>query len=163
MPASADSRACAAFLAAATARGETRAICGRFTQAYTWQELVAFYRLTAPASNLQPRYNIAPTTTIDAIIPRGADRLELTPMRWSLTPVLVEKDRQGKEVPSTFRHAIGMQGFETAKYARRPRDRRERNRGGRARLKKPRNPRRRSPHDPSRGRRDEHIYPPSLA
>jgi putative SOS response-associated peptidase YedK len=53
----------------------------RFTQAYTWQELVALYRLTVPANNLQPRYNIAPTTMIDAIIPRGADRLELVPMR----------------------------------------------------------------------------------
>ena len=39
-------------------------MCGRFTQAYTWQELVALYRLTVPASNLQPRYNIA----IDAVI-----------------------------------------------------------------------------------------------
>jgi putative SOS response-associated peptidase YedK len=36
-----------------------------------------------PALNLQPRYNIAPTTTIDVIIPRGANRLELTPMRWA--------------------------------------------------------------------------------
>ena len=29
----------------------------------------ALYRLTVPASNLQPRYNIALTMTIDAIIP----------------------------------------------------------------------------------------------
>jgi hypothetical protein len=28
-----------------------------------------------PASNLPPRYNMAPPTTIDVIIPRGADRL----------------------------------------------------------------------------------------
>ena len=40
---------------------------------YTWAELVRLYRLTdaAPPTNLQPRYNICPTTTIDAVIERG--------------------------------------------------------------------------------------------
>ena len=33
-------------------------MCGRFTQAYTWRELVTLYGLTQPAMNLQPRYNI---------------------------------------------------------------------------------------------------------
>ena len=75
-------------------------MCGRFTQAYTWRELVALYRLTQPAINLQPRYNIAPTTTIDAIVPYGTDRLELMRMRWGLIPSWWKKT--AKEVPSTF-------------------------------------------------------------
>lgn len=75
-------------------------MCGRFTQHYTWQELVAPYRLTVPARNLQPRYNIAPTTRIDVVIPRGGDRLELLPMRWGLIPSWWKKS--AKEVPSTF-------------------------------------------------------------
>jgi putative SOS response-associated peptidase YedK len=75
-------------------------MCGRFTQHYTWRELVALYRLTQPAVNLQPRYNIAPTTTIDVIIPRDGDRLELVPMRWGLIPSWWKKT--AKEVPSTF-------------------------------------------------------------
>ena len=41
-------------------------MCGRFTQAYTRAQIVAPYRLTPPALNLQPYYNIAPTDTIDA-------------------------------------------------------------------------------------------------
>lgn len=75
-------------------------MCGRFTQAYTWREIVALYRLTQPAVNLRARYNIAPTTTIDVIIPRRRDVLELVPMRWGLIPCWWKKT--AKEVPSTF-------------------------------------------------------------
>ena len=75
-------------------------MCGRFTQAYTWRELVALYGLTQPALILQPRYNIAPTTTIDVLIPRSADQLELWPMRWGLIPSWWTKSL--KELPSTF-------------------------------------------------------------
>jgi SOS response associated peptidase (SRAP) len=62
-------------------------MCGRFTYRLTWPELVRLYRLTldAPARNTQPRYNICPTTPIDAVIERGGKR-ELLPMRWGLIP-----------------------------------------------------------------------------
>ena len=40
---------------------------GRFTQSYTWRDLVEVYQLTQPARNLRPRYNIAPTMTIDVV------------------------------------------------------------------------------------------------
>jgi putative SOS response-associated peptidase YedK len=52
---------------------------------YTWQELVALYRLTLGTSNLQPRYNICPTTKIDAVIAKDGQR-ELVSMRWGLVP-----------------------------------------------------------------------------
>ena len=42
-------------------------MCGRFTQSYTWRELVELYRLTLPARNLRLRYSIAPMTTIDVV------------------------------------------------------------------------------------------------
>lgn len=61
-------------------------MCGRFTRNYTWAQLHALYSLsTPPASNLQPRFNICPTTTIDAVIERDGKR-ELVPMRWGLIP-----------------------------------------------------------------------------
>jgi putative SOS response-associated peptidase YedK len=39
-------------------------MCGRFTNKLTWTEIVALYRLAlqAPPHNLQPRYNICPTS-----------------------------------------------------------------------------------------------------
>jgi putative SOS response-associated peptidase YedK len=56
-------------------------MCGRFTRQYTWREIYELYRLTSPASNFQPRYNICPTTTIDAVVDR-----QHIPMRWGLIP-----------------------------------------------------------------------------
>ena len=60
-------------------------MCGRFTRMYTWRELYELYMLTSPASNLQPRYNICPTTQVDVVI-RGDDQRALVPMRWGLVP-----------------------------------------------------------------------------
>ena len=53
---------------------------------YTWQELVELYQLsTPPWSNLEPRYNICPTDTIDVAM-RGGNERSLVPMRWGLIP-----------------------------------------------------------------------------
>src|SRR4029077_6708542 len=63
----------------------TPTMCGRFTYRLTWPELVRLYRLTLDmrARNPQPRYNICPTTNIDAVVERDGRR-ELLPMRWGL-------------------------------------------------------------------------------
>jgi len=79
---------------------KNKPISGRCTRRYTWRELVGLCRLTQPTINLQSRYNIAPTTTIDAVIPRGGDGLDLVPVRWGLIPSWWKKS--AKEVPSTF-------------------------------------------------------------
>lgn len=43
------------------------------------------YGLIPPASNLQPRFNICPTTTIDTVVSSDGQR-KLVPMRWGLIP-----------------------------------------------------------------------------
>src|ERR1039458_7618102 len=68
-------------------------MCGRFTQAYTWRELYELYRLTCPPVNTEPRYNIAPTTTIDVGGPHEAGR-DLLSMRWGLIPSWWKKRRR---------------------------------------------------------------------
>jgi putative SOS response-associated peptidase YedK len=68
-------------------------MCGRFTQKYTWSELADLYALTQPPRNLEPRYNIAPTTMVDVI-------RELVPMRWGLIPAWWKKTI--KDLPATF-------------------------------------------------------------
>jgi putative SOS response-associated peptidase YedK len=65
-------------------------MCGRFTNQLTWAELHALYTafleaMKAPPSNLQPRYNIAPTQ--DAMVIRKTDAGgEAAFLRWGLIP-----------------------------------------------------------------------------
>jgi putative SOS response-associated peptidase YedK len=62
-------------------------MCGRATYKVTWKEIVALYQLTLfqPAVNTRARYNVCPTTTVDAIMDQdGKRRLDRT--RWGLIP-----------------------------------------------------------------------------
>jgi putative SOS response-associated peptidase YedK len=74
-------------------------MCGRFTQKYTWDELQRLYRLTQPARNVRPQYNICPTDPVEVIIP-GDSGLLAVPMRWQLIPPWWKKSL--KELPATF-------------------------------------------------------------
>src|SRR5215204_4730674 len=60
-------------------------MCGRFTRNYTWAELHRLYSVSIGGSNLQPRYNIFPTTTVDAVVYLAGTR-QLVPMRWGIIP-----------------------------------------------------------------------------
>jgi putative SOS response-associated peptidase YedK len=61
--------------------------CGRATYKLTWEEIVALYQLTLfqPAVNTRARYNVCPTTTVDAILDQDGKR-RLERMRWGLIP-----------------------------------------------------------------------------
>ena len=74
-------------------------MCGRFTQIYSWSEVQAFLSVIGAPKNLRPRYNIAPTTTID-VVRLGEGGRELVSMRWGIVPVWWKKPL--KEVPATF-------------------------------------------------------------
>ena len=94
-------------------------MCGRFTQAYTWQELHALYSLSGSPQNLKPRYNIAPTQRIDFIRTEDADVL-LARARWGLIPGWWKKS--AKEVPTSFNaraETIAEKPFFRAAFKRR--------------------------------------------
>lgn len=65
-------------------------MCGRFGMFHTWEEMRASYNLLGPALNLMPRYNIAPTQAVVAIIRAAnganAGRREATGFQWGLIP-----------------------------------------------------------------------------
>lgn len=76
-------------------------MCGRFTRHYTWREIYELYQLTLGSnqSNLLPRYNICPTTTIDAVLP-AFDQRQLVQMRWGLVPGWWSALRRAKSNPT---------------------------------------------------------------
>src|SRR4051812_42982508 len=74
-------------------------MCGRFTRQYTWRELYELYMLTSTPSNLEPRYNVCPTTKIDAVVEHDSAP-QLVSMRWGLIPAWWKKT--ARETPATF-------------------------------------------------------------
>lgn len=74
-------------------------MCGRFTQFFTPAQLAEALGVSGPPRNLRPRYNIAPTTTVDVVRQEEAGR-GVTGMRWGLVPVWWKKPLT--ELPSTF-------------------------------------------------------------
>ncbi len=64
-------------------------MCGRFTNRYTWRELVALYRITEPyigqIPNTPARFNIAPMQRSLVARERDGTR-ELAPLQWGLVP-----------------------------------------------------------------------------
>ena len=75
-------------------------MCGRFTQKYTWSEVHTFLNVFGTSLNLRPRYNIAPTTTVDVVRLDAQGRRELVSMRWGPRAHVVAEAL--KSVPATF-------------------------------------------------------------
>ena len=61
-------------------------MCGRFTQAYSWEEVHAFLSILGPAQNLRPRYNLAPTQSAAVVRADGSGTRHLSMLRWGLIP-----------------------------------------------------------------------------
>jgi len=65
-------------------------MCGRFTNQFTWRELVDLYGITepylTPVSNLQPRFNFAPMQQQIVIRRDKLGRREPVMMRWGPVP-----------------------------------------------------------------------------
>ncbi|WEK03371.1 MAG: SOS response-associated peptidase family protein [Candidatus Devosia phytovorans] len=107
-------------------------MCGRFTNEFTWAELHALYKLsdelfpTAP-SNLQPRYNIAPTQDVDFVALDKAGNRELLRGRWWLVPFFA------KELPKAPMFNARIETVDTSgAFCRADRAVRPRNSGRRA-------------------------------
>jgi putative SOS response-associated peptidase YedK len=73
-------------------------MCGRYTHALTWRDIVELYRLTAPAPppGWSPRYNIAPSQEAPVIRVNAADGgRECAMLRWGLVPFWSKEAKPG--------------------------------------------------------------------
>jgi len=66
-------------------------MCGRFGLLHTWEDMVESYRLVTPPLNLPPRYNIAPSQPVLAVIAGGGGSgagggNRATHFQWGLVP-----------------------------------------------------------------------------
>ena len=92
-------------------------MCGRFTQHYTWSEVHAFLSVFGPPRNLQPRYNVAPTTTVDVIRLGAHGQRELVARSGERRlDSLMHRHRLGRErvdgtVSRPYAGAAGGEGF----------------------------------------------------
>ncbi|WEJ60264.1 SOS response-associated peptidase [Devosia sp. FJ2-5-3] len=70
-------------------------MCGRFTNELSWSELHALYKLSdemfPTKSNMQPRFNIAPTQDVDFVHLDKAGNMELDRGRWWLVPFFAKE------------------------------------------------------------------------
>ncbi len=72
-------------------------MCGRFTQLFTWRELVELYNLTNdPIPNPRVSWNIAPTQDMGVIAPEESGRVYMT-MRWGLVPMWAKDLKIGNQ------------------------------------------------------------------
>jgi len=83
--------------------------CAATPQRYTWSEVHTFLNVFGTPLNLRPRYNIAPTTTVDVVRLDREGRRELVAMRWGPVPMWWQKAL--KSVPATFN--ARAEGIET--------------------------------------------------
>ena len=95
-------------------------MCGRFTQRYTWRDVVAFSRLAmpAPALNLRPRYNLAPSQSAAVVRAEdGARRLAM--LRWGLIPAWGLDPRIGHRLINARAETVAQKPAFRAAFRRR--------------------------------------------
>ena len=94
-------------------------MCGRFTQRFSWREVHAFLHLgDAPAANLRPRYNLAPSQNAAAVRNDGGGR-RLSMLRWGLIPAWAKDPGIGNKLINARSETAAMKPSFRAAFSKR--------------------------------------------
>ena len=80
-------------------------MCGRFTASFDFHEIRVRWNLQGNLSFFTPRYNIAPSQEVPAIV-RNEGRNELKPMRWGLVPSWAQDSSVGQHMINARSEAL---------------------------------------------------------
>jgi len=82
-------------------------MCGRFTQAFSWAEVIAFYSLVDEiAPSLSASWNVAPTHGAGVIV-LDRDGLRFQHMRWGLVPSWAKDPSVGSKLINARCETLG--------------------------------------------------------
>lgn len=81
-------------------------MCGRFSLGVDTDRLIAEFDVTIVTVDHRPRYNIAPTQPVAAIV-RGRDGLRLGFLRWGLLPAGVDRPPGGRPLINARAESVG--------------------------------------------------------
>ena len=95
-------------------------MCSRFTQRFSWREVHTFLRLgtPAPALNLRPRYNLAPSQNAAVVRDEDGER-RLSMLRWGLIPVWAKDPIIGHKLINARAESAAVKPSFRAVYSKR--------------------------------------------
>jgi putative SOS response-associated peptidase YedK len=99
-------------------------MCGRFTNRFTWRELVELYRITEPyihpISNLEPRFNFAPMQRGVVVRLDKEGRRQPVIMRWGLVPSWSKDEKSGAAMINAKAETVAEKPAYRAAFKARP-------------------------------------------
>jgi putative SOS response-associated peptidase YedK len=99
-------------------------MCGRFTNRFTWRELVELYKITEPyihpISNLEPRFNFAPMQRGIVIRLDKKGRRQPAMMRWGLVPSWSNDDKSAAKCINAKSESVAEKPSFRAAFKSRP-------------------------------------------
>ena len=93
-------------------------MCGRFVSATPPDQVAAYFDAEAPEALLEPRYNVAPTTDVYAVLSDGSAR-HVDAFHWGLIPRWAKEAKIGSKMINARAETLATKGAYKSAFQRR--------------------------------------------